>query len=160
MSSLANDFRELADDIRSIPDEFGLREYRCFLVRKPWTGAHPGDGDEEPTITPLTVGNGANPKVRFPNQKECALGNMASGTMMFGPLTPAYGTGGTDRASLDGSQLQPGVGQVIRVYEPDAVLPVGKTPGGDSTDYEVVRRNVDRALRITLQCSPVTKTGE
>jgi hypothetical protein len=155
MSTIANDFRELADDIRSIPGEFGLREYRSFLVRKPWTGTHPGDGDEMPEIIPLTVGNGANPKVRFPSQKEVALGMMASGTMMFGPLTPAYGTGGTDRASLDGSQLEPGVGQIIRVYEPDAVV-----PGGDSTDYEVVRRNVDHALRITLQCSPVTKTGE
>lgn len=145
-----DDFRELADDIRSIPGEFGLREYRCFLVTKEWSGEHPGDGDEVEKLVPLTVGGGQNPKVRFPSQRDVALNLMSLGTIIIGPLTPAYGAGGTNRALFDGSLITVGVGQYIRVYAPD---------DGDSSDYKVNYVNVDRALRITLQCTNVTVSG-
>jgi hypothetical protein len=152
MASEADYFRELADDIRSIPgSDFGLREYRCFLVRKTWSGDKPGDGDEFAGLTPLTVGNGQNPKVKFPNQRDVALGLMSLGEILIGPLTPKYGTGGTDRQLFDGSQIKPKVGQVIRVYAPDE---------GDSSDYKINYVNIDAALRITLKCTNLTASGE
>jgi hypothetical protein len=155
MPSAADEFRELANDIRSIPGEFGLREYQCFLVRKTWTGARPGDGDEVEKLIPLVVGGGQNPRVRFPTQRDIALGNMSIGEILIGPLTPQYvdpggGTGGTARVRFDGSELVIGQGQFVRVYAPDE---------GDSSDYKVNYVNVDRALRVTLKCTNVTASG-
>jgi hypothetical protein len=150
--SAVNEWRELADDIRSIPgsDDFGLRENACFLVTKKWTGERPGDGDEETTLTPLTVG-GQNPKIKFPNQRDVALGLMSLGEVMIGPLTPAFPGGGTNRAYFDGSLLSPAEGLVIRIVPPD---------GGDSSDYKVNYTNTDSALRVMIKCTNVTMSGE
>ena len=152
MASLADDFRELADDIRSIPgNDFGLYEYRCFLIRKTWTGEKPGDGDEIETLVPLTVGDGANPKVRFANQRDVAIGNMSLGEITIGPVTPFYGTGGVDRQWFDGYGVPIGVGQRIRVIAPNS---------DDSSDYKVNYTNMDRALRVTIRATNLMISGE
>lgn len=151
MPSAADDFRELADDIRSIPADFGLREYAVYLVRKAWTGENPGDGDEVEQLIPLTVGNGAFPKVRFANQRDVALGNMSLGEITIGPLTPLYGSGGIERRYFDGYQLEIGEGQRIRVVAPNA---------DDSSDYKVNYTNMDRALRLTIRATNLMISGQ
>ena len=152
MSSLADDFRELADDIRSIPgNDFELYEYRCYLVRKTWTGENPGDGDQVTELVPLTCGNGSNPKVRFANQRDIALGNMSLGEVAIGPVTPAYGTGGVDRRWFDGYGIEPGTTQIIRIVAPNS---------DDSSDYKVNYTNMDRALRVVIRATNLMISGE
>lgn len=143
-------FRRLADKCRAIPAAFGLREYRVYLVRKTWTGERPGDGDEIETLTQLTVGNGQNPKVKFANQRDVALGNMSLGEISIGPLTPRYGTGGVDRLYFDGYGLDIGVGQRLRVVAPNA---------DDSSDYKVNYTNMDRALQLTIRATNLMISG-
>lgn len=145
--SLADEFRQIADECRSIPNEFGLREHAVTLVRNYWTGGRPGDGDEVSSDTPITVSGGANPKVRFPSQREIALGLMSEGQVTIGPFTPEYGVGGIDRTLFDGSQLSTGDGLFLRLtgpQHPEGVL------------YRIKNCNVDQALRVTLVCVPVT----
>jgi hypothetical protein len=144
--SAADEFRAIADECRAIPAEFGLREHTASIVTTVWSGAQPGDGDETEFLAPITVAGGAPPKVRFPSQKEIALGFYAAGQVVIGPFTPSYGTGGVDRNSFNGSTLQTYDGLQIRVTGPQC--PKGAL-------YRVDNSNVDHALHVTLTCSPV-----
>lgn len=143
----ADKWRRIADKHRALPARFGLREHSIELVVTRWTGGMPGDGERRVTTTPITVHGGAAPKVRFPSQQEIAQGLLSMGDLKIGPFTPDYGTGGIDRATFDGSELSEGSGVTIRVTGP-------QHPKG--AIYRIKNSNVDRALRITLVCSPVT----
>lgn len=138
-------YRRIADRYRALPDKFGLREHTVTLVYSRWTGGRIGEGEEELTEYPITVGSGAPPKVRFPSQREIALGAMSEGSVSIGPFTPEYGTGGVKRSMFDCSTLKPGEGMHIRVMGPQH--PTGCL-------YRIKNNNVDRALRVTLTCIP------
>lgn len=141
----ADKWRRIADKHRALPAKFGLREHTVELVTSQWSGARDGDGDEFKTSVPITVSGGAPPKVRFPSQKEVALGLYPVGSVVIGPFTPSYGSGGFDRSSLNGDRLQTYDGLVVRVTGPQC--PKGML-------YRVNNGNVDRALRVTLTCEP------
>jgi hypothetical protein len=154
-NEIRNGFRKLADSIRSIPADFGLREHSATLVWHDFSGDSLGEGLEVQTAHPILV-NGANPKVRFPSQKEIALGLMSKGQCTVGPFTPEYDTGGIDRDLLNGSIMPSG-----------APMPVGslllvKVQGPQCPDgilHRIANCNVDRALRVTLTCDPVGPDG-
>lgn len=145
MTSAANRYRKIADRCRRIPAQHGLREHSVALVRSEWTGASIGEGQEVIAETPLTVYGGQNPKVRFPGQKELAMGMMQAGTVMIGPLTPDYEVGGISRASLDGALPLIGVGRHIRVSGPQCPRP---------TLYRIVNVDNDQALHFMIEAVP------
>lgn len=137
--------RRVADRCRAIPGRFGLREHAVYLLTTSWSGETIGDGEETVTTLRLTAPGGYNPKVRYPSQREIALGLMSEGSVVIGPVTPQYGSGGFDRTLLDGSHLAAGEGLYVRVVGPQA-------PSG--TTYRIKNSNVDFALHVTLVCVP------
>ena len=143
----ADKWRRIADKIRKVPSTFGLREHTVSLVRSQWTSGELGVGEELTTETPITVYGGAPPKIRFPSQREIALGLMSLGELTIGPFTPDYGPGGIDRGLFNGDGLTRGDGQHIKVTGP-------QHPEGAL--YRIKNCNVDHALRIVLVCLPVT----
>jgi len=148
MTSRADRFRRIADRCRALPGRFGLREHAVYLVRSSWSGASFGEGVEETVSTPIRVGPSGSypPKVRFPSQRELALGLMGEGDCEIGPFTPLYGPGGFDREELNGSKLSAGEGLHIRVIGPQTPEP--------GVLYRIKNVNVDRALRVTMVCKP------
>jgi len=146
MTSRADRFRRIADRCRAKPGQFGLREHAVYLVRSSWSGASFGEGTQEETVVPIQVAHQQPPKVRFPSQRELALGMMGEGDLEIGPFTPNYGPGGFDRDDLNGSKLVVGETLLIRVVGPQAPLP--------GVMYRFKNVNVDRALRVTLVCKP------
>lgn len=151
--SLADEFRAIADECRNIPSEFGLREHAVSLVFTRTTSGLPWDGDEVSTEVAVTHPGGGNPKVRFPSQKELALGLMSIGSVTVGPITPEYLSGalpgGLDRSLFNGSQLE--IGDMMQVKITGPQHPTGCL-------YRIRNSNVDRALRVTWICVPVEET--
>lgn len=155
MSSPADYFRALADSIRSIPADFGLREHSATLTWHDFSGQSLGSGAECAVGYPILV-NGANPKVRFPSQKEVALGLMSKGSCTVGPFTPQFLDGGINRALLNGSRMANGGAlpngtelfvKVVGPQCPDGIL------------YRIENNNVDHAIRVTLSLLPVGPDG-
>lgn len=145
MTTPADRYRRIADRCRGLPAQHGLREHSVFLVESSWSGAALGEGEVTETSTPVLVGGKYPPKVRYPNQREIALGLMSEGSVVIGPFTPVHGSRGFDRSKLDGSQLDVGEALHVRIVGPQA-------PSG--TKYRIKNCNVDRALRVTLTCVP------
>jgi hypothetical protein len=143
----ANVFRRIADRARAIPAKFGLREHTVTLITRLTSGAGlPWDAPGIEKRTPITVSGGAAPKVRFPSQREIALGMMSMGSVVIGPFTPDYGSGGIDRSLFDGSQMATGDGLLIEVTGP-------QFPSG--ARFRSKNINLDRALHVTMVCNPV-----
>lgn len=134
-------YRRIADRARAIPARFGLREYTVEAWVTEYSGAFPGSGASVISKTPLTVGNGVPPKVRFPSQQEIAVGGASIGQAFVGPLTPDYGSGGVMRSLLDGSTLE--TGQMLQIYVIGPAYPTGCL-------FREHQFNVDRALRLQL----------
>lgn len=144
MTSPADDFRALADGIRAIPGEFGLREHSTTLLWSTWSGDQPGEGTETQFSTPLLVG-GQNPKVRWLSEKEVAISGLPTGTIEVGPITPDFGTGGISLATLLGTAKGQGDVRLVQIAGPR--LPAGAR-------YRVSQAKCDRALRVILQLDP------
>lgn len=92
-----SDFLADIDEIRSIPDlDIGVRPYTCLVRVRAWSGSSLGEGTATDTDTAVTVGSGANPKVRRVAYKEtvAAGGRYQDGDFRVGPLTPDYVGGG------------------------------------------------------------------
>lgn len=150
MSTPADRYRRIADRCRGLPAQHGLREHSVFLVESSWSGAALGDGELTEVATPILVHGKYPPKVRYPNQREIALGLMSEGSLVVGPFTPTWGAGGFDRSKLDGTLLDTGETLHIRVVGPQA-------PNG--VRYRIKNCNVDHALRVTLTCVPAAAEG-
>jgi hypothetical protein len=150
----ADDFRAIADECRAIPAEFGLREHSVDIVVTTWSGERVGEGSSTRVDYPILVG-GANPKVRFPSQKEIAIGLMSDGEVRIGPFTPSYGSGGVVRQRFGGifggAALGPNQTWHYRVTGPTC-------PNGIL--YRQRNTNTDRALQIVAIGSPVGEESE
>lgn len=143
----ANYFREIADNCRGIPSDFGLREHTVTVVVTGTTSGLPWEGETATTTeTRITVKGGKNPKVKFPSQKEIALGIMAQGQCSVGPFTPDYERGGIDRDLFNGSLVETGDKYQVRLNGPQC-------PNGML--YRIINCNVDKALQVTLTLGPV-----
>lgn len=143
----ADKWRRIADKHRALPAKFGLREHTVSLITRITSGESlPWSAPGVETRTPITVKGGYTPKVRFPSQREIALGMMSMGSVVIGPFTPDYGSGGIDRTLFDGSQQMVGDGLLIEVTGP-------QFPNG--ARFRSKNINLDRALRVTMVCNPV-----
>lgn len=92
--SFRDDLRTVVAEIRSIPNEFGVRPYSVAVRVNEWSGDERGDGDQTSTktstTTAITEANGAPPKVRWLTDEQLALAGVEHGAELIevGPITP------------------------------------------------------------------------
>lgn len=140
--SFVSDFLPTLHAIRAIPHQLGLRPHTVVLLHRSYDGAHTGAGTVTTTETPITHSGGANPRVRVLNDEEIALGQLGSGTVEIGPLTPELAV---EIADLNGSTLA--VGQVLQVRITGPMHPGGAV-------YRVLSVQADRAMHYTVRAAP------
>jgi hypothetical protein len=146
--AFADDILPTLTAIRAIPGQFGLRPHAVSLVYATSSGDHTGDGDVLDEDTPITEADSQPPKVRWLKDEEITVGNLASGSVEIGPITPAFSTGGTDLTTITG-QLDRGMTRFLRITGP-------KHP--DGALYEITQVKADRSLNYKIQAKPVSYT--
>jgi hypothetical protein len=134
--------------VRAIPGQLGLRPHAVAIIQTISSGAHTGDGARSETETAITESGGQPPKVRWLNDEQLALGNLPKGTVLVGPITPAFSSGGTDLATIQGTALLQGDTLHVKITGP-------KHPNGAL--YRVTKINADRALRYMITAEPVSE---
>lgn len=146
--TLADDLKSVAYAARGIAGERGFRIYTVELVIRRNQGGAPGSfGDESSEIViPITEGDGQPPRVRWLTDEELAVGQIESGTVEIGAITPSDGTVGTDITIFQAESYAQGDTRHIRLTGP-------KHPRGAL--YAISSIKAERALRIMLQCKPV-----
>jgi hypothetical protein len=140
-----DDLRALAYSVRSIPGQLEMRPYSVAIRTGTWSGTYTGRGTGVSVDNPITEANGQNPKVRFLNGEEIALGQLDSGAVEIGPVTPSFPGGGTDL-----SELLPALadGQTLHV-----VLTGPKFP--DGALFRITDIRTDRAFHYMITAQPV-----
>ncbi len=83
--------RDLAHNLRAIPNTIGIHPWSVDLVVESWSGDYVGEGTRTQTVTPLTHANGTAPRVKVNNNKRMMLGVADSGIYEVGPFTPVAG---------------------------------------------------------------------
>lgn len=146
MSTLADSWRELAYSIRSLPAEFGLRQYSTSIVIETWSGNHVGDGSCFEKVTPILENGGTNPKLRFMNEEQRTLAGLEVGSCEVGPITPDFGSNGTPL-----SDLLPSVKSHEVVY---ALVTGPRFPNG--AKFAIKKLETDRALHWTMSLEPIS----
>ena len=104
MSTFREDFLPDLDDLRAIPDDYGLRQFHVTVRVRRWSGERAGVGTKTDTDTVLTVGHGQSPvKVVQLTQKEIIAsgGVYTDRDLKVGPFTPAYPGGGVPLGTID-----------------------------------------------------------
>lgn len=92
--ALQDDFREIADCVRGIAADFGVRPYAVAVEVTEWSGTERGEGASTTVSTAITEGEDSNPpKVEFLGDDEIVVGDYAAGAARVGPITPDYDTG-------------------------------------------------------------------
>lgn len=86
--TLRDDLLPVVDDLRELPDEFGLRRYSVKIRRRAWSGIKPGQG----TPTDVDVEIQPRPKVREVTTQEIADsgGTWRQGDFKVDKVTPHY----------------------------------------------------------------------
>lgn len=145
MADLADAWRAIAYNFRSIPAQFGLRPYSVSVVIGSWSRDHVGDGDRNERLINIYENGNTNPKVEFTNEEQRALSGMEVGSVTIGPITPYFGSGGTPL-----SDLQPALanGETIHV-----VITGPQFPNG--AKFSIKKIETSKALHWTLLCEPV-----
>lgn len=99
-----------------------LRRYAVDHVSQTWTGELPGEGTTTgPVYTPITVGDGARPKVAQISQQDVIAsgGRYQDQDLRIGPLTPPIaGGGGTEIAVFDPSPTGSSTTVMFRITGP------------------------------------------
>lgn len=143
-----DDIRALAYSVRQIPGDLGVRPYTVSVSVSTWSGATPGEGTEDVTVTAITEANGQPPKVRWLTDEERALGGYADAVIEVGPITPDFPGGGTSWAVLTQSAAAAVPGTVIRY-----VLTGPEFPSG--ANFERVGGTSDRTFNYKLRLQRV-----
>lgn len=139
-------YRQIANRCRAIPGQHGLREHTVSVIYARTGGKYTGDGARWEQSKQI-LESGYPPKVRWLKNDELALGNLPSGTVEIGPITPRTSKGGgTALTLIDGSVLEVGAVELFRITGP-------QHPKG--ADYRKLTFNADRALRYIIRAEPV-----
>lgn len=96
MPTLAESLKRTLYRVRAIGGEKGFRTHRLYRVEADWTGQHTGEGDNLETRDEIVEGGGQPPRMRPLKGEEIALGNLAAGSWLVGPITPSFPGGGTE----------------------------------------------------------------
>lgn len=102
MSTLRDQLLPVVDQLRQLPNQFGLRRYAVTIRKRTWSGDAPGRGtstDVDTVLTPV-------PRVRVITTQEVASsgGTFREGDFIISAITPRYTsptTGGYSPAQLD-----------------------------------------------------------
>lgn len=136
--SLRDDLLPVVDQLRQLPDDFGLRRYSVTLRRRVWSGGAPGLG----TATVTDVVLSPRPRVRQLNSKEVAAsgGTYEEGDYRIDRVTPSYTGGGyaPDELYL----------RAVNADEDVAVILVGDA--GFEEECEVRSSTFDRAFGFSI----------
>lgn len=119
--SLADDLKDLAADIRDIPgsSDFAVYAHRVFLVETNSSGDTWGEGAQTTTETEVFAGSASPPKVKQIGDEQRAIGDLAAGSLLVGPITPPRGVAGITVSNLNGSTLSAGTDTLrVRVDGP------------------------------------------
>jgi len=133
--------------VRAIPGQaFGLRPYTVSVVRRSWSGSYAGEGTVTTTTTAIVESGGQPPKVRFVNDETRALGQLDSGSIEVGPITPDFAGGGTSAAVLE--QSSAAAGELVHYLVTGPSFP-------DGAHFRLIDIRTDRALRYMVRLAPV-----
>ncbi|HEU4544360.1 MAG TPA: hypothetical protein VFR23_24730 [Jiangellaceae bacterium] len=145
--TLADDLLPVVYDGRSLAGEFGFRPYTVHVITTLEVGTHTGDAGHNETTTQITESGGQNPKVRWLNDEEIAVGGYpGKGVVEVGPITPAFATGGTELSLLTGDDLQRRDTIQLEIRGP-------KHPNGSR--YRIIDVNSERPLRYMIRARPL-----
>jgi len=157
MSTLRDDLLDVADDIRGIPGDLGLRLFSVSVVVVTWTGARPNapGSTKTVTVTPIKTGLGAfDVKVRNVSQRDAIAsgGLYTDQDLEIGPITPPF-VGLDEGNSL--SELDPPMAATAREILYRIAGPGMNDPAGDY--FEKIGQRADRPFRYVLT---VRKTAQ
>jgi hypothetical protein len=137
-------YRKLVNRKRAIPGErFALRTHSIERVVRFASSAR---DDISETVTPIVEANGQPPRIRWLTAEELTVGQLNPGTCEVGPITPAFGGGGTDIALLRGEDLGTNDKLYFRITGPHHA---------DGALYRRFKLSDDKALHYTMQLVPV-----
>ena len=138
-------YRRIANRVRRLPGEHGLRPYSVSIVVGTWSGSYVGRGTKTEVLEPITESGGYPPKVRFLNEEQRALGQLNAGACDIGPITPDFTGGGTALTDLLPAVI---AHKTVHVKLTGPAHPTGAL-------YTVKEVKTDRAIHWTLTCEPV-----
>jgi hypothetical protein len=144
--TLADDLKPLLNSLRSLPGELGFRPHTVAIVTRVWSGENAGEGTLSESTIPLEHLDGQPPRCRWLNDEQRALAGLVKDAVDIGPVTPDFGSGGTELASLDGRDLATGDTLHLRITGPNH--PAGAL-------YRISRLTRDRSLRYMIRAEPV-----
>ena len=148
--ALADDLKAIARDIRgNISGPMGLRIHRVYLVRTLSEGV-PGDGEQTTTETEIVEGGGHPPRVRQVGDEQRALGNLASGALLVGAITPGDSSVGLTVDELNGVGMVSG-SETLRIRV--------EGPIGNNL-YSLTKKEQASATRWMLTVEPVAAATE
>lgn len=146
--ALVDDLLPVLFEGRGLIGEFGLYKYTVTRRLHSWSGADMS-GTETVTTTPIVEANGQPPKVVKPNVQELALGELAPGDFVVGPITPSFSGGGYTPIELGvGSAI---VGQVVDYLVTGPDLP-------DGAVYAVKAIHADNPFGYMLHLTPIAES--
>jgi len=134
--SASDRYRRIADRVRRIPDQYGVRPFRVFLRLETWSGGETGVGTATTVETEITP----RPKVRHANPREIALGLCQGGDYVVGPFTPSYVGGGFPVSALSPTTTE---GQTLS-------LVLRNEHTGDAEVCRITQIHEDAALHFTV----------
>lgn len=140
--TLADDLRPLLHSLRAIPGSLGLRPYSVKVITGNWSGDYVGHGGKWETEVSILEGDSQNPKVRFLNEEQRALGNLNHGACAVGPITP-FGVAATLLERL----FQVFAHQTVHIKLTGPAYP-------DGALFSVKEIKTDRAMHWMLTCEP------
>lgn len=143
-SDRRNHYRAIANRVRAIPGEHGLRPYRVEVLIVSWSGARTGEGVRTESSLEI-LESGQPPKVRFVNDEERMLSNLPAGSIDVGPITPDHLSGGTTWDDLTGESAATHEQVLYRVTGPE--FPNGAL-------YVREQGNSARAIQYKLRLRP------
>lgn len=146
MSTLADPWRAIAWQYRSLPALYGLRQYSVSIVIGTWSGDHIGDGDLEEQLIPILENGDTNPKVMFLSEEQRALSGMQIGACKIGPITPNFSSSGTAL-----SNLLPAVesGESVQAIITGPVYPNGAR-------FSIKKIETSHMLHWMMTCEPIS----
>lgn len=101
--SLVESLLPTVDAARGLLDDVGLRPFQVYVRLRAWSGGYVGQGTATDTDTEITVASTKRPKVVEVSSSDAMAsgGTVTATTYLVGPLTPDYGTGGTNADTID-----------------------------------------------------------
>lgn len=146
MATLAEQLRKTCYAVRAIPGALGLRPHTVEIVTGVWSGSHTGEGLVTEGSTPLVEANNQPPKLRWLTQEERALGDLAEGSVVIGPVTPAFQGIGIDIGAFNAAAL--GRGQTLHLKITGPQHPRGAI-------YRITNLSADHSMHYTITAAPV-----